>query len=181
MCELYRSNSGKNKKKHARVRAVHIWTSEPIRGKFVQLNEQHQGACFALSLFRHRTLKVMKPHNWICIWPAILLMENLPFSFSLISFKSWHCHCDYHRDTASAIVYILRSIQKMTIPFTQAIVSLSQHAESFECHAVYKQSLNTNEHTDTSTRLYPVSDIVTLNNTLRFSVRLTLLLVSHFL
>lgn len=50
----------------------------------------------ALLISRHRTLKVMKPHNWICILPVILLMENLPFSFSLISFRGWQYHCDYH-------------------------------------------------------------------------------------
>lgn len=43
---------------------------------------------------RPHTLKVMKLYNWICI--LLLLMENLPFSFSLISFD-WHCRCDYHR------------------------------------------------------------------------------------
>lgn len=46
----------------------------------------------------------MKPHNWICI--LLLLMENLPFSFSLISF-GWHCHCDYHRAHSHVNILIL--------------------------------------------------------------------------
>lgn len=33
-------------------------------------------------------------------------MENLPFSFSLISF-GWHCHCDYHRAHSHVNILIL--------------------------------------------------------------------------
>lgn len=113
---VYMCHKTASKKKDHENEREHPCDWEPIRGKFVQLNEQHQGDSLPLTILTslsfsvsprssNRTLKVMKPHNWICILPAILLMENLLFSFSFIPFERWQCHCDYHRKMAQKYTY----------------------------------------------------------------------------
>lgn len=137
-------------KQLVKISKTHENEWEPIRGKFVQLNEQHQGGCFLLSLYfplllclenslplsfcSHRTLKVMKPHNWICILPATLLMENLPFSFSLISFERWQCHCDYQREITHTDTHMLMLISCFWHSHTQHI-SVCFSLNVFTCPA----------------------------------------------